>query len=238
MRTQYFFFPIVFPSGIKAKKLINIYGRALSSVVLFPLFKTKLVLCAINQISLSPIPFAIQCRSGEAPNGNGWRRKDALWWDLPLCVMWLCLLRGTVLSLLPEVFFHLLFSWHGRLLVRGNQKALLTCPPYFWARGQAGDCTVHVQIWSQAKSVEPEEQRLVLPGHLLLSLDAEHSLIWNQKASPSEPVGGPAPDLQAAFRAFQKQKSLLLAWLPEGLFPDRMACANHIHFFFSMMAQQ
>ena len=62
----------------------------------------------------------------------------------------------------------------------------------------------------QAKSVEPEEQRLVLPGHLLLSLDAERSLIWNQKASPSEPVGGPAPDLQAAFRAFQKQKSLLL----------------------------
>ena len=152
MRTQYFFFfPIVFPSGIKAKKLINIYGRALSSVVLFPLFKTKLVLCAINQISLSPIPFAIQCRSGEAPNGNGWRRKNALWWDLPLCAMWLCLLRGTVLSLLPEVFFHLLFSWHGRLLVRGNQKALLTCPPYFWARGQAGDCTVRVQIWSPGK---------------------------------------------------------------------------------------
>ena len=64
----------------------------------------------------------------------------------------------------------------------------------------------------QAKCVEPEEQRLVLPGHLL-SLDAEHSLIWNWKASPSEPVGGPAPDLKAAFRAFQKQKSIFNLFL-------------------------
>ena len=43
MRTQYFFFPVVFPFGIKAKKLINIYGRALSFVVLFPFCKRKLV---------------------------------------------------------------------------------------------------------------------------------------------------------------------------------------------------
>lgn len=59
--------------------------------------------------------------------------------------------------------------------------------------------------------MEPEEQCLVLPGHFLLSLDAEPSIIWSWKTSPSEPVGGPTPDIQAAFRAFQKQKSLLLS---------------------------
>lgn len=143
------FFPIVFPLGIKAQKLINMWKMS-NLWFCFLLFKTKLVFfCAINQIS--PSSYAFSMRSGGPPHGSMWK-KDALRRGLPPYAMWPCLLQTTVHCLLPKSSFIFFLSWHGRLLVRGDQKALLIISELRVIRVRLpSDCPVRAQIWSPGK---------------------------------------------------------------------------------------
>ena len=242
MRTPNSFVSLSFPP---------LYRRFLMCDFFFSL--AKLIFCAINQIPPISQPATGQ---GDPRKWSQWR-KDVLWCDFSSCLV-AASSPGT--SLLPKVFFHVLFAWDCRLFSRVEhlkeaQVSQITFPFFskivrssFAIRGKPeGPADMSssellssgVRWWLPRMFPDLVPRQFpgaggAVPGFLNapFPLTPCQAFPWLGLQSQSQQGLGLGPHVnQAAFRAFQKQNPLLLAWLSTGMFPDKVACARHVCFF-------